>query len=101
MPNKNEKLDVSTKEQTPLTDLKSVRSDLLCKIDLLIEKRDNLQHRILMLDLEQEGIVMELNENLEFISDKILKHMRPDLLNRLCETVRGVDLRSDRKEQPF
>jgi len=84
--------DVSTKEKEPLTDLEYARLDLLEKIDLVSGKRDEVNDKIFMLEMELEIIEEELSETCEFLSEKILKkHMRPELLNRLRDSARDMD----------
>ncbi len=72
--------DVSTEEQEPLTDLKSMRLDLLCKIDLLLGRFYALQNEIDPLLMERDSINDELLETFEFISEEILiKYNKSDI----------------------
>jgi len=79
MPNKNEKQDVSTKKQESLTNLESSRLDLLRKIELLSGKSDCIGNKISRLYSKQALIEEELKENIDFISEEIVKkYTRPD-----------------------
>lgn len=83
MTNKNKKhsiqQDVSTKEEEFFAELEFARSDLLSQIDMLIEKRDDLQDKINCLELEKESINIDLHEAYKLISEKILKkNEQPD-----------------------
>ncbi len=66
MTNKNEKhsiqQDVLTKEQEPLTELEPTRSDVICKLELLLRECDDIEKEMIKLEMGQEFINTEFHE---------------------------------------
>jgi len=64
MTNKNEKhsiqQDVLTEEQEPLTELEPTRSDVICKLELLLRECDDIEKEMIRLGMELEFIKTEL-----------------------------------------
>lgn len=66
MTNKNEKhsiqQDVLTEEQEPLTELEPTRSDVICKLELLLRECDDIEKEMIKLEMGQEFINTEFHE---------------------------------------